>query len=45
MIPGFDSAQAHYDAMEPTDEPDEIEESDPDDENDRRAEWERDAWE
>ena len=45
MIRGMEQAQAQYDAMEPPDyyEPDieAVEDDDPDDENERRAEWAR----
>ncbi len=42
MLPAGMS-DAYYDVPDEFAEP--VEESDPDDENERRAEWERDAWE
>ena len=42
MLPAGMS-DAYYDVPDELAEP--AEESDPDDENERRAEWERDAWE
>ncbi|WP_255454183.1 hypothetical protein [Cryobacterium sp. Hh7] len=43
MTIGASQSDSYYDALDEPAEP--VEEADPDDENERRAERERDAWE